>query len=356
MYTALVWFVPTAWPFLASAALVIGLTVLCVLRWRRWPLFRTLWICHLVLLLPALGLTEQPHYTNDRYDYVPAILWSALALAGLCRLGLRSKAYGVAVTALVAVTAVESAMAIQQTRVWHDSGALFRHTIASLGNDPYRAIMHRRLGMVYAAAGSLDQAIEQYRLSLAISPGSIARRLLAESLETQGKFKPASVYYSEEVRRQPENARLHAKLGFLLARVGRSREAVVHLREALRLQPDTVPELNLLAWIFATDSDATLRDGLAAVRLAERACELTRHGQAGSLLTLAVAYLQIGRNAEAETEANQALLLARAADDQTLTEKTQELLNHLQRAQPAPAVGTTLPTRGAAAEHSAPGN
>ena len=245
VYTTLVWFVPTAWPFLASAALVIGLTALCVLRWKRWPLLRVLCICHLVLLLPALGLTEQPHYTSDRYDYVPAILWSALALAGLCWLGLRSKAYGVAVTALVAMTVVESAMAVPQTRVWHDSGALFRHTITSLGHDPYRAIMHRRLGMVYAASGSLDQAIEQYRLSLAISPGSIARQLLAESLEAQGKLEPALVAYSEELRWQPENARLHAKVGLLLARVGRSREAVLHLREALRLQPDTVPERNL---------------------------------------------------------------------------------------------------------------
>jgi hypothetical protein len=223
VYTALVWFVPTAWPFLASAALVIGLTVLCVVRWKRWPLFRTLWICHLVLLLPALGLTEQPHYTGDRYDYVPAILWSALALAGLCRLGLRNKAYGVAVAALVAITGAEAAMAIPQTRVWHDSETLFRHTIASLGNDPYRAIMHRRLGMVYAAEGSLDQAIEQYRLSLAISPGRIARQLLAEALEAQGKFQPALVYYGEEGRRQPENARLHAKIQELLNHLQQAR-------------------------------------------------------------------------------------------------------------------------------------
>ncbi|HJX62569.1 MAG TPA: tetratricopeptide repeat protein [Polyangia bacterium] len=353
VYTALFWFVPTAWPFWVSAALVIGLTVSCVLWRRRWPLLLALWICHLVLLVPALGLTESPHYTSDRHDYIPAILWSALLLAGLCRLSARSKAYGVAVTALVAVIVAQSAMTIRQTRVWHDSETLFRHTIASLGDDPYRAIMYQRLGIVYAEAGSLEQAIEQYRLSLAINPSSTARQLLAESLEAQGKFKPALFYYGEQVRRQPENAQLHGKMGFLLARVGRFREAVVQLREALRLQPNSVADLDLLALILVSDSDATLRDGPTAVRLAERACELTGHQQAGPLVTLAAAYLQTGRYAEAETEANRAFLLLRGAADQTLTERIQEILNYLQRAQPAP---TTLQTKGEAPEHGVPAN
>jgi len=336
VYTALVWFVPTAWPFLASAALVIGVTVLCVLRRRRWPLFLALWICHLALLVPALGLTESPHYTNDRYDHIPAILWSVLLVAGLCRLHLRKKAHSVAVAALVAVTVVESAVTIPQIRVWHDSEALFQHTIATLGSDPYGGIMHRRLGMAYAAAGKLDQAIEQYRMSLAIRPNSIARRLLAESLEKQGKLNAALLYYSEEVRRQPADAALHGRMGYLLARLGRSREAVAQLRETLRLNPDSVADLSLLAWILATDIDTTLRDGPTAVRLAERACELTGHRQADVLLTLATAYSLTGRYAEAEVEANRALLAAPASGDQRLTEKTRSLLNHLQRVQPAP--------------------
>jgi tetratricopeptide (TPR) repeat protein len=304
-----------------------------VLYRRRWPLLLALWVCHLVLLLAALGLTESPHYICDRYDYIPAILWSVLLLAGLCRL--RAKLYGLAVAALVAAVTLQSSMTIPQIRVWHDSESLFRHTLATLGDDPYRAIIYRRLGMVYAEKGYLDQAIEQYRRSLAIGPGAIANRLLAEALEEQGQLEPALFRYGEALKQQPDDARLQGRIGFVLARLGRSRDAVAHLREALRLQPDSASDLNLLAWILATDADATLRDVPTAVRLAERACALTGHREAEFLMTLAAAYFQAGRYAEAEHEADRALVAARASGDAALIARCQGLRDHLPQAKAA---------------------
>jgi tetratricopeptide (TPR) repeat protein len=71
--------------------------------------------------------------------------------------------------------------------------------------------------------------------------------------------------------------------------------------------------LNNLAWILATHPDAQLRDGTRAVELASRAVQLTRTNSAPMLDTLAVAYAETGRFAEAVETAKKALGLAESS-------------------------------------------
>ena len=71
---------------------------------------------------------------------------------------------------------------------------------------------------------------------------------------------------------------------------GDNTAAVTHYRQALKLEPDKVNALNKLAWILATRRELALRNAPEAVRLAERACELTGYDNAVSLGTLTAAY------------------------------------------------------------------
>jgi Flp pilus assembly protein TadD len=102
-------------------------------------------------------------------------------------------------------------------------------------------------------------------------------------------------------------------LGMTLGQLGRTREAVVQYREALRLDPKLTKALNNLAWVLATSSDDELRNGAGAVRLAERACELTHYGKPLYVGTLAAAYAECGRFPEAVTMAEKAEQIATAA-------------------------------------------
>ena len=95
--------------------------------------------------------------------------------------------------------------------------------------------------------------------------------------------------------------------------MGRTREAVVQYREALRLNPDLAGALNNLAWVLAASPDDELRNGAEAVRLAERACELTHYGQPLFIGTLAAAYAEAGRFPEAVTTAEKVEQLATTA-------------------------------------------
>jgi protein O-mannosyl-transferase len=345
VYTTLVSFDPWEEPFVLSAGLVVGLTALLVWQRRRWPWALALWVCHLVLLASALGLTEHPHYPSDRYSYIPGILWPVLLAAALFRLArtlpARSYLFAAVVGASVFLLAALGAMSFRQSRIWKDSVSLFEYAVAAVGNDPYRADLHWRLGMAYARQQKLDQAVEQYRRTLALESKVPAHHLLAQALQAQGKSEEALDHYLQVLEQQPDAA-VHGEAAALLASLGRSREAIAHYREALQLQPDLWPVLNNLAWLLATDPDPANRDGPAAVQLAEQARALTGRREARVMGTLAAAYAEVGRFLEAVDAAQQACSLAAAAGNQALADTNRELLKvymsnrpfHEERTQP----------------------
>jgi len=84
------------------------------------------------------------------------------------------------------------------------------------------------------------------------------------------------------------------------------REAVDQYRLVLSLDPNNTTGLNNLAYIFANCSDKTVRNGAAAVELAERACQLTGYKQIPFISTLSSAYREAGRLNDASATADMA--------------------------------------------------
>jgi hypothetical protein len=68
--------------------------------------------------------------------------------------------------------------------------------------------------------------------------------------------------------------------------------------------------LQRAAWVLATSPDASIRDGGEALALALRAVEISGGSDAGMLDTLAAAYAERGRFAEAVSTARAALARA----------------------------------------------
>src|SRR3982074_3225483 len=67
------------------------------------------------------------------------------------------------------------------------------------------------------------------------------------------------------------------------------------LMSAVQLRPDWIPAVASLAWLLATAPDAALRDANAAVRVPERAADLTRRQDPGAVDVLAAAYAAAGQ-------------------------------------------------------------
>jgi len=93
--------------------------------------------------------------------------------------------------------------------------------------------------------------------------------------------------------------------------LGRIDEAVENYAFVLRMHPHDLTALNNLAWIYATNSDACLRDGAKAVEMLEAAAQ-GKGSDANLLDTLAAAYAETGQFEKAEETADAAVRKARA--------------------------------------------
>jgi protein O-mannosyl-transferase len=239
VYTILVSFNPGDVPFLASTGLVVGLTAVLVWQRRRWPWALALWVCYLVLLAPALGLTEHPHYPSDRYSYVPGILWSVLLAGVLLKLWSQRRIFLGAVVVLPALIAILGVMSVRQTRVWRNSVSLFEYTLLTLGDDPYRADIHWRLGQAYAGQEKSDEAMHQFQEAIRLKPDHANAHLsLGITCGMKGQPDEAIRQFQEAIRLKPDYADAHYNLGTALALKGQVDEAISQFREAIRLKPD----------------------------------------------------------------------------------------------------------------------
>jgi Tfp pilus assembly protein PilF len=292
VYTTLVQFNPADWPFWLSAAMVVGLTVWLACKWREWPGVLVLWGSYLVLLVPVLGLTEHPHYPSDRYSYLPTMLWSVLLSAGLFKLCRTPRIFVASAAASIVPIILLGAMSIRQTTNWRDSVSFFECILARLGDDPYRADIHWRLGKAYAAQNRLDDALNQYRETLRLKPDSTdALNNLGIALGMKGRLDEAISQFQEAIRLKPDIADAYCNLGLALAMKGQVDKAIRQYHEAIRLKPNHANAYYNLGLALAVKGqvDEAIRQFQEALRLkpdhadARRNLDLALAAKAASL-------------------------------------------------------------------------
>ena len=122
-----------------------------------------------------------------------------------------------------------------------------------LGDDPYRADIHWRLGRVYARQQKLDEAVEQYRLTLALESKIPAHYFLAQALQVNqpaletapaqspvrafhGVVTPGTASFSSSLRRVGRGAWLEAVgTPLVCRRLGACYTLTVNTKDFLRL-------------------------------------------------------------------------------------------------------------------------
>ena len=283
-------------------ALLLGLvSMLCFLAHER---------------LPALGFVNiyfmRYSLVADHYQYAAMIVPCA-ALAAAMRLGIRdwgewaagggrcelpipnpqslfsspSSPFPLLALVLLATLAI---LTWRQSRIYADAETLYRATI---DRNPACWSAHGSLGDILVQRGLVDEAITHYRKSLETNPDDAeCLSSLAKALTSEGQTAEAIDCYQAALRLEPDHASLHNTLGLLLAQRGEVAAGIEQIRQALQLQPDRPEGLRNLAWILATCPNTHFRQGGEAVRLAQRACELSQGKSPDFLRTLADAYLE----------------------------------------------------------------
>ena len=308
---------PPLGEIVGSGLLLAGISLAVLALCRKCPCLLVGWLWYLGMLVPVIGLVQVGSQAMaDRYTYLTqiglyiALVWGAAHLftswtvdgerwtvvaVSVHRPPSTVHYLGAAVSALLLAGLMICAW--QQASYWKDDVTLWPHVLACTSNN---YVAHSVLGDALARRGQVDEAIVQYQAALRI---------------------------------KSDYAEAHTNLADALVRRGRIDEAIAHYRTALTLKPDHPAALNNLAWLRATHPDPKYRDGRQAVILARRAVELASNNPS-ALDTLAAAYAEAGRFAEAVETARQALDLALQQNKQSQAESIRSTIRLYQAGTP----------------------
>jgi tetratricopeptide (TPR) repeat protein len=350
----------TIWRSVLSMTLIAGVTAVAFIMRRKRPYVFTGWLWYLVMLGPVIGILQVGNQAYaDRYTYLPQIGLYVLLAWAMADLTTRWKYRRVVLASLSAI--ILSGLTLQahnQVSYWKDSETLWTHEIASatdnaiaegnLGNALYlkgkfeQSIVHFQkalladtrdafvqssLGAALLDVGLVDQAAAHLQIALEVKPDSVeAQSNLGLALFQMGRLNESVTHLEKALAIDPDYENAHYNLGNSLLQLRRITEALAHYKKALQINPDDAEILNNMAWVLATCPDDNVRDGAKAVELAERADNSTGRTKPRIAATVAAAYAETGRFADAVQAARRAIELAVAEPNDGFADSIREQL------------------------------
>lgn len=223
-------------------------------------------------------------------------------------------------------------------RVYHSEGRIdeaVSNYNAALELDPKLALARNNLGILLLQRGRLDDGVSELRQALALNPTNSETRFnLALALNEKREWNVAVQLFSESISNHPADASAHFQFALALDHVKKTRQAMSEFASALLIQPDFPNALDGLAWILSTDNHPEIRNGGQAVSMAERACYLTGNKDPKKLATLAAAYAEVGRFADATNALGSAMVLTTGSREPDLGQKCGLMLRQFQQSAP----------------------
>ncbi len=179
------------------------------------------------------------------------------------------------------------------------------------------------------------EAIDVARDGLAVSPfdADLHYKLGLAAGQT-GDFVTAASHFAYALLLRPDRPEPLAKFHVALRLLAKTPNASGQLEQIASLASGSPKLLNELAWLLATSSDSTLRNGPEAVRLAEHACASTGWKVPQLLATLAAAYAETGRFSDAIITIQKALSLTSSNNNDATVALCQNLLTSFQANRP----------------------
>ena len=357
------------WQVVLTIAFLLAITFAAIVWRDKRPYLFTGWFWYLVMLVPVIGLVqvgEQGH--ADRYTYLPSIglfliaVWAAGDVAAVGQVKLWR---GVATAGTVVIVTALACAAFAQTSYWRNSETLWTHALAVTTDNDFA---HNNLGYLCVDRGELDKAMSHFEAASKIRSGKLdphysmgtafVEMNLGDALARKGQPDEAMAHFEQAINLQPDyaeayynrgnvlyakgrvdeamadfektlqiqpnDADAHTGLGNALLRKGALKEAIAQYSQAVALAPEDPHSRSNLAWLLATSSDASIRDGAKAVELAQQAVSVSGGREPLFFRTLAAAYAETGRFSNAIAVIQQGAAIARVQGKTSLADLLEE--------------------------------
>ncbi|MGY8767235.1 MAG: tetratricopeptide repeat protein [Pirellulales bacterium] len=170
--------------------------------------------------------------------------------------------------------------------------------------------------LVLDSQGKFNQVLAELKTFLEKSPDQSDTILVnAQLFHSRNQSKKSIQIYTLLVEAEPGNWKAHYGRSDTYLALGKHKEAIAGYAAALKLKKGESNLLNNYAWVLATSPDKDVRDGVKAVELAKKACEVTDYKAPHILSTLAAAHAEAGNFDKAKEWATKAVDLVEDGDE-----------------------------------------
>ena len=226
---------------------LIGLVVLLALvggaflihRFSKEISFGIWWF--LITLVPVYNLIEIYHPLAERYLYLPIIgfcLVVAVAVDAAAKRWFAKPFAGNVATLIpvIVIISLYSVATITRNPVWQNNFVLWSTTVQS---SPDSLVARGGLGMAYLNRGMLEEAAEQFEISIQLNPAdhkSYYNRGLV--YHKKGDLKKALEYFNRSVRLNPKSVKAHYNLATIYLQQRLWDQAIRHYAKVNALDPE----------------------------------------------------------------------------------------------------------------------
>ncbi|MBI5587181.1 MAG: tetratricopeptide repeat protein [Deltaproteobacteria bacterium] len=223
--------------FIASLAIVVAVTVFCLLAAKRNKIYLASWLFFLATLLPVIGIIQVgDQAAADRYTYLPGLGPFILVAAGAGAIfGRLSKGTGrtIAAACLVVVSGVLSLRTVSQEAIWKDSVTLWTHVIKTEGEIP---LAYNSRGLVYQDLGEHKEAIADFNRAIELDPRyAFPYNNRGYSYQRMKDYGQAAKDYDRAIELDPGIASPYNNRGLLRYELGDYNNAVADFKKAIEL-------------------------------------------------------------------------------------------------------------------------
>jgi len=181
---------------------------------------------------------------------------------------------------------------------------------------------HHSLALAMTEVGRYDEAVKHFKAALQLKPDwPEAHYNLASAYYRQGKLGLSVNRCARALSIKPDYIIARATMAYTLVEMGQIAPAIEQYYIVLKFDPDHLFALRNLAWLLATTEETELRNPDTAVKLAQRACEITGYSQIKELDILAGVYAAAGKFGQAVKTAQRSLEIAVSEQNSDLTEQ-----------------------------------
>ena len=199
-------------------------------------------------------------------------------------------------------------------------GAMIPHPAVRRTAKILQASIHFRYGKAFLNANDPDSAAYHYTTALELDPTSVdGHYTLAQLRSRLGQASEARLHYEATLNLNPAHALANFGFAALLAAQGDAAHAVSLYKTGLESQPGNHVAANNLAWLLATHPDNKVRNPAEALRMALELNSATGNRISTVLDTLSAAQAATGNFQDAVKTVQRAIMLAKAANNKSLT-------------------------------------